>query len=108
MSSVAHRPRKTNYYLITRIVLATSWALLLGIGGVWVALEWPSRMPGNPKIWTVGGVTSVALGQFVFAALVADRLFPRANPWVSWTGQLLSILAFGVGLIVLVSMATGQ
>ncbi len=108
MSSVAQRPRKVNYYLITRIVLATSWALLLGVGGVWVALEWPSRVPGNPKIWTVGGVTSVALGQFVFAALVADRLFPRANPWVSWTLQALSALAFGIGLLMLGLLVRGQ
>jgi len=50
---------------------------------------------------------SLAIGELVFAALVADRLFPRANPWISWTVQGLAGLAMCAGVIILAMLGGG-
>lgn len=51
----------------------------------------------------VGGVGLVCLGQFVFATLVADRIFPRADKRIAGMCQVLMALgvvgACGYGLI---------
>ncbi len=106
MSTLVHRPRKANYPLIARVVLASAWALVMGVGGVWAAVEWPGRLdPSYKTFCIVGGLTSLAIGEFVFVALVADRLFPRASPWLSWSVEALAALAFLAGFATLIAGA---
>jgi len=79
----------------------------MGIGGVWAAVEWSVRFPDSRTACIVGGLMSLAIGELVFAALVADRLFPRANPWISWTVQGLAGLAMCAGVIILAMLGGG-
>lgn len=93
--------------LVLRVVLATLWAGLLCVAGLWVMVDWTDRFPAYRWACLIGGGTALAMGQFVFAALVADRLFPRVNPWVSWSIQGVSGLVYVVGLVVLGLLLTG-
>lgn len=93
--------------LAVRIILATGWAGLLSLGGLWALTTGSSRFPGWPMAWEVGGVTAVAMGQFVFCALVADRICPHAD-W-RLAGTLLGVtgLAYVGGLLTLAAMLMG-
>jgi len=93
--------------LVLRVVLATLWAGLLCVAGLWVMVDWTDRFPAYRWACLIGGGTALAMGQFVFAALVADRLFPRVNPWVSWSIQGVSGLVYVAGLVVLGLLLTG-
>ncbi|MBL0870914.1 MAG: hypothetical protein IBJ18_10100 [Phycisphaerales bacterium] len=93
--------------LVLRVVLATLWAGLLCVAGLWVMVDWTDRFPAYRWACLIGGGTALAMGQFVFAALVADRLFPRVNPWVSWSIQGVSGLVYVAGLAVLGLLLTG-
>ncbi len=93
--------------LVLRVVLATLWAGLLCVAGLWVMVDWIDRFTAYRWACLIGGGTALAMGQFVFAALVADRLFPRVNPWVSWSIQGVSGLVYVVGLVVLGLLLTG-
>jgi len=89
--------------LAFRIVAATLWAGALCIGGLWVAF---SAMPRDSSVRVALLLLAVALfamGQFVFLAGVADRLFPRASVHWTWpvhiaagTTAILGLLATGV------------
>ncbi|CAN5846037.1 hypothetical protein BH11PLA1_BH11PLA1_14320 [soil metagenome] len=94
-------------WLALRFALATVWAWLLSFGGVWALLEWPARFPAYRGACIVGGVTALAMGAFVFAALVADRAFPAASRWASWAVQVAAGGVFTVGLAGLALVLSG-
>lgn len=100
-------PRAFVGRLLLRILLASLWAAMLTLGGLWVMLEWPIRFPAYRPACLVGGFTAIIAGQFVFCALVADRLYPRANPWVSWSIQGLTGFGFIFGIVSLSLLLLG-
>lgn len=93
--------------MLLRIMLATAWSGLLCLGGLWILLEWPNRFPSYRTVCIVGGITGLAMGQFVFAALVADRLLPKTNLWVSWGVEGVAALVYAVGLVWLAMWLSG-
>jgi hypothetical protein len=99
--------REGNPWLPVRVLLATLWAGLLVLAGLELIFNLGERLPGAGRIGLVAGITSVAMGQFVFAALVADRLAPRAWEPVRFSVQALSGAVYVVGLCLLVMMLFG-
>lgn len=93
--------------LVVRVVLASGWAALLFLGGLWAVTTGSGRFPGWPLAWEVGGVTAIAMGQFVFCALVADRICPHADWRLSGTLLAVTGLAYVGGLVTLASMLIG-
>ena len=78
------------------VVAATTWASLLVIGGLFLTLEVPGRLPILSLPSLVAGVTAIAGGQLVFTCCVADRIFPKASRMiVSCTEIGASIVVFG-------------
>ncbi len=66
------------------VLLAAAWSgalALAGLRALTLAGSPPIASPG--WMWMVAGGAFLAMGQLVFCALVADRLFPHANPWLS-------------------------
>jgi hypothetical protein len=96
-----------NPWLPVRVLLATLWAGLLVLAGLELAFHLGERLPGSGRLGVVAGITSAAMGQFVFATLVADRLVPRAWAPVRLSVQVISGAVYVVGLILLVMMLLG-
>jgi len=90
--------RRTSLLLLS--VVATLWAGLLSIGGMWLMLDgparWPLVAPVGPR---VGGAVLFCAGQFLFMYLVADRWFPRAGRSVTWPLELAATLVLIGGLL---------
>lgn len=93
--------------LAVRVTLATGWAALLALSGLWAMTTGVERFPGSSWAWTVGGVTVLAMGQFVFCAVVADRLCPQADWRVSGTVLGVCGLVYVGGLVMLLGMLMG-
>jgi hypothetical protein len=98
--------RAARIKLVVRVTLATGWAGLLVVAGVWALTDGLSALPlaaDSPLrlAWRMGGITAIAMGQLVFSALVADRLFPHANGWLCGGLQCLAAVGFLAGLVVL-------
>lgn len=64
------------------------WAYVMVVVGLLAALEWPSRFEPLGRLCLVFGAGLVALGEFLLAML-ASRLFPRANPIMTGIGELV-------------------
>ncbi|MDX2118053.1 MAG: hypothetical protein SFY96_07725 [Planctomycetota bacterium] len=79
--------------------LATLWAGLLVVLGMWVMFSLSQRMPLLAPVLQCGGLAAVAGGQFVFMAWVADRLLPGAARRVVGPLEVFSFLVFVGGLI---------
>ncbi len=60
-------------------LVATPWAGLLTMAGLWLLLIASDHAGLGPWPRMVGGVTAVGAGMLVFMCLVADRIFPRAS-----------------------------
>ncbi|QOI99193.1 MAG: hypothetical protein HRU70_01280 [Phycisphaeraceae bacterium] len=71
-------------------------ALLLGPFNAW----WLASGVSNAF-----GVASLAAGQFLFLAAVADRCFPKADPRLTGTFELAFLAVFLASLLALVSLA---
>ncbi|MBL8763037.1 MAG: hypothetical protein JNM07_02060 [Phycisphaerae bacterium] len=85
------------------MALASAWALLAVTGGIWVVVEWPGRWPVFRTASLLGGVTFLAMGQFLFSALVADRLFPGASQRLTGSFQVAAALVFFAGVLALLT-----
>lgn len=98
-----------------RMAVASAWSGMLVLAGLVALLDFADRVEG--AAWAGGGraralcmgagATLVLMGQFVFAALVADRLFPRASPLLRIGFQGLTGAAFVAGLVVLALLLAG-
>jgi hypothetical protein len=88
-------------------MLASTWAGVLVLAGVWAITAGVDRLPALRGFWLAGGVTVIAMGQFVYAVLVADRLFPHARAWVRWPFECATGLVYVGGLAVLGAKLTG-
>lgn len=93
--------------LVLRVAFATAWAGLLVLVGLWLAIAWPGRLPESSILWVLAGVTLVAMGEFVFAALVAERLFPGAPAAVRLGIEGTSALTFVLGLLLVAGLSVG-
>jgi hypothetical protein len=94
--------------LLTRIALATFWALLLCLGGLGLIFDWAAKFPAAAWDCRLAGVTLLCFGQFVFIAVVADRLWPRASPRVTWPVHLTLGLFALLGLGILLAGMIGR
>jgi hypothetical protein len=81
-----------------RLGLASLWAALLALVGLWAVTLGPQRLPGLGTGWWLLGLTALAMAQFVFAALVADRLFPQASVRLTLAFEGTAALVFVGGL----------
>lgn len=93
-------------WLGLRILFCVPWAGSLALIGLWLAANVARRAELSAMGQfdaIVGGVGLVCLGQFVFATLVADRIFPRADKRIAGMCQVLMAMgvvgACGYGLI---------
>lgn len=93
--------------LACRVALGSLWAGLLVLVGLWLLTEWAARLESARGVCVLAGVTAVAMGQFVFAALVADRLFPGASIWARGAVQGLSGAVYVAGGLLLVMVLIG-
>jgi hypothetical protein len=93
--------------LALRLGLATTWAALLVLAGLWAMTVGSDRLPTLGSGWLLLGITAVAMGQFVFAALVADRLFPHASVRLTLAFEASAAAAYVAGLIVMVIWVAG-
>ncbi len=91
--------RKASWWL----VVYTAWAGALALGGLRaIALPEAQSLVHIPKwVWVVIGVSMLGMAQHVFSDLVADRLFPHANPWVSGLVPLAAGMIFVGGFALL-------
>lgn len=74
--------------LALRVAVGTLWGGMLFIAGLSVAARWAPHQAA-PDIIRLIGVGLAASGMYVFSAVVADRLFPRADPRLCGAVQLL-------------------
>lgn len=71
------------------------------------AADWPGRFPAFGGACLVAGLTLVAMAEFVFASLVADRLFPSASRGLSGFVQMVTGAVFVCGAAVMAIMLAG-
>ncbi len=81
--------------LALRVLIGTLWGGFVFIAGLSIAARHASSWPGAENAFRFGGVGLASLGMFIFSCVVADRLFPRADPRLCAAMQLL----FGLVLI---------
>lgn len=93
--------------LVLRVAFASAWAAVLCGAGLWAIINGPGRVPGLRTAWVVGGLTALAMGQFVFSAVVADRLFPHVQPRVQVAFQMATGGGFVLGLLAMGLMLLG-
>lgn len=93
--------------LLVRVSLAWGWAGLLALAGLWALSHGPLRFPLLGRFWLVGGITCLLMGQFVFAAAAADRLFPHVHPRVQAGVELTVGAGFLAGLCLMLAMVLG-
>lgn len=91
-------PRTLSLSLVS--LLGTAWAVTLAVVGLRLVLDGPPReplaMPGHAAL--AAGLTALAMGQFVFMVLVADRLFPDVGRR-AWWAECVTLAAFVGGLL---------
>ena len=77
--------------LTLRVLIGTLWAGVLFVAGLSLAARYSPVMPagGGEDALRFGGIGFAALGMFVFSCVVADRVFPRADPRLCTAVQLL-------------------
>ena len=93
--------RQGRFRLAARVVLASAWAALLALAGLWSIGIGAQRLPALGRGWHVFGLTALCMGQFVFAALVADRLFPHASVRLAMAFEATAAVGFIAGLVVM-------
>ena len=90
-----------------RVALAGAWAGLLVLAGLWALNHGEGRFPSLGRLWLVGGLTCLFMGQFVFCAAVADRLFPHVHPRLQAAVEVGTGAGFVSGLVVLIALLLG-
>lgn len=77
----------------------SAWALALSVTGLWLLVGGPRELSGLSAVFTSAGIAALAGGQVLFMTMVADRLFPKAQPRVVATFELFSASLFLAGAI---------
>jgi len=89
---------------IALLSLGTLWAGLLVVGGGLMVARSGAFWPGVQPATVCAGLTGVAAGEFVFAVIVADRLFPQASRRVTATVETTAGGLLVVGLAVTIAL----
>ncbi len=109
MNSTLMIVRRLNFLAL--LALGSTWAGALTIIGALLLTRDLINWPGLDSLGRTIGVTFIAAGQFVFLVVVADRMFPRANPRVTMTCEaglgLALLLGVGVCSVLLIAGAGG-
>ncbi len=84
-----------------RILLASLWSLMLCLAGLWLMIDFATRFPAAAADFRLAGIILLCFGQFVFVAVVADRLWPRASVRITWPVHLILGTSAVGGVIVL-------
>ena len=90
-------------------LMGTTWAGGLVLSGLWLCWTAPGRWPmfGPPLV--CAGLTLLAMGQFVFLSLVADRVFPElgrgVGRWIEFALILVVLCGLGSTGVMLASGA---
>jgi hypothetical protein len=96
--------------LALRLMVGTAWAAASALAGL-LLLSLPAGAGGLPVsrwTWGWGGWSLLANAQVVFSLVVANRLFPHANPWLSGLVELAAGLAMVVcGILALFGWVAG-
>ena len=79
-------------------IVATLWAGSLVVLGLWLVFSLAPMWSMFALPAVLSGLTAVVMGQFVFAYLVADRLFPGAARIIGWRLEIGSVLLILAGL----------
>lgn len=80
-------------------VLGTVWAAGLVVAGLWLCWTAPGRWPMFAAPLACAGLTLLAMGQFVFLSLVADRAFPELGRGVGRWIEFALLLIVLAGLV---------
>ena len=84
--------------LLVRLA-ALAWATLLVVAGLW-SFAMRNEISAIPaEVLPLVGIGLLGAAQFIYMVLFADRLFPRAHPFIVNVGELLSFLIFVAGLV---------
>lgn len=89
------------------VFVGLAWSLVLVVAG-WKAAMWaspPALLPGPAVL--LGGLTMIAMGQFVFAALVCGRMFPGAGRAVAAWELVCGAAFIALGLATAAAAALG-
>ena len=86
--------RSVTLGLLTTV--ATAWAICMVVPGFWLFIERPRVFLFGPRESAIAGIVCIAVGNFVFMVMVADRVFPSVarRPFAS----TVEILTFSVGV----------
>lgn len=91
-------------------LLGTAWSGGLIVAGLWLCWTAPGRWPMFAAPMVCAGLTLLAMGQFVFLSLVADRAFPELGRGVGrWIELCLLVLVLAgiAGTVWLVVRGSG-
>jgi len=80
-------------------IAGTAWALATAECGLWLLMGMPGSEIRLGGAGIAGGVTFLAMSQFIFTALVADRVFPDFGRKVGWWVEAgaAAVLLLGLG-----------
>jgi hypothetical protein len=85
------------------IAIASAWAMCLTVPGLWLVFEGPETLMFSPDDSRIFGVLCIAMGNFVFMAFVADRVFPsvmrRESAWALEMFMISVMVTSGVLLM---------
>ena len=87
--------------LTARTFVFTLWAGVLAVVGLRLVLPSSDDSILYRPVMLAGGVMALGGGHFVFMTMVADRLLPRARRGFIAVAELVSFLAFLIGLVLL-------
>jgi len=76
----------------------SAWSLALSVVGLWLLWSPPAEMPGLIPVSTSAGLAALAGGQVLFMTMVADRYFPRAQPRVVASLEIVAAGLFLAGV----------
>jgi hypothetical protein len=72
------------------------------VPGVWLLFESPRLLFLSGRESALLGAVSIAVGNFVFMVMVADRLFPSVTRrQVAWTIEMMTLLIGAILLILI-------
>ncbi len=92
-------PRRMS--LLTLIVVAAPWSVLLGASGLWLVFSGPAVWPSMGRMCVIGGITLCMAGQMICCVCIADRVFPRGGRAVGWLVEIPSCIVLVSGCLVL-------
>lgn len=77
----------------------SAWALSLSVAGLWLLISPPAELAGLRPVFTSAGLAALAGGQVLFMTMVADRIFPKAQPRLVATFEAFAAALFLAGAI---------